>query len=105
MEGNQMCKAVPFAKTREILTAVPEFRKEDDTLGDEFTLITQAIAARTGKTRAQKPETMGIFRLLSRKMRRWRSRAWSRSNATPMQLGAGYAWNWCQVEVHPSLVR
>ncbi|MGE4265640.1 MAG: helix-turn-helix transcriptional regulator [Desulfovibrio sp.] len=42
--------------------AVPEFCKEYDALGDEFALISQAIAARTraGKTQAQVAEAMGI---------------------------------------------
>ncbi len=57
-----MKQTIPFSKTREKLMADPEFRKEYDALGDEFALISQAIAARAraGKTQAQVAEAMGI---------------------------------------------
>ncbi len=55
-------KTIPFDRTREKLMADPEFRKEYDALEEEFSLISQAIAARTraGKTQAQIAEVMGI---------------------------------------------
>lgn len=53
---------IPFSRTRGKLMDDPEFRKEYDALGDEFALISQAVAARTraGKTQAQVAEAMGV---------------------------------------------
>ena len=55
-------KTIPFEATREKLMADPEFRKEYDALEEEFSLISQAIAARVraGKTQAQIAQTMGV---------------------------------------------
>lgn len=57
-----MKQTIPFSRTRGTLMDDPGFRKEYDALGDEFALISQAIAARTraGKTQAQIAAIMGI---------------------------------------------
>lgn len=57
-----MKKGIPFDALREEMLENPEFRQEYDALEDEFSLISQAVEARTraGKTQAQVAAAMGV---------------------------------------------